>query len=1110
MSPHELLPLVALLLNVWLAGLSLLRNPASRLHRAFAYLASGMALWNFGVFMLRRTPEETSAYLWEVVIHVGVIALPAFYYYFVLVFLDRSTQHRPSLVFACAASIFFTAINLSGSPLLLQGVTHTFWGWTPEPGPLYIPFFLYFNAFLIYGLYHLLGAYKGIDSSFRRNRTLLILLGTAVSLSGGLIDFTRFILARFIPAVEQVYPVGIPANMMFALMLGTSIIRYRLFDVNVAVKKAWLYSVVCASVSAFLIVVTQATEQYLDWGEVNIVWIVVPLGLAITLLLGPVGWRLDDLVQRLMFSKRRGCYETLLELSKRMSTILEFDRVVETLVQGLVRGIPLTHCVLMMRDRTTNAFVIHREATATGESAGARSIRGDSPIVRWLGRSGQVLVKEEARLNPELARHFGTAEGELEEVKAALIVPLTVEDKLVGLLLLGEKLSGGIFDVQELEVLTVVATQAAIALENAGLYGEVRSARDFLKSMAENSADAIITSDIHGRMTYFSPGAKEIFGYSTEETVGRPVGDYYRGGLQEASAVMQRLGTEGRIRNYETAFLAKDGRWVEVNASVSLLRDANGTIVGTLGVIRDLTEHKRLLARTLEQARQIQQILETVPEGMLLLDAHRRVVLANPVAQECLSVLAGVGVGDTLAHLNRRPIGELLEPRPDGMPQEVTVTGPPARVFEVTTRAMEAGPQVGGWVLVIRDVTQEREVEQRTQQQDRLAAVGQLAAGIAHDFNNILSVVIGFAELVEMEPGLSSPVRKRLDVIVQQGQTAAHLIRQVLDFSRRSIGERRPLDLQIFLKETIKWLKRTIPEHIVIALQAAPGEYLVNADPTQLQQILTNLAVNARDATPQGGELTFALTPLTVKAGERPPFPGMPPGPWIVLSASDTGIGIPPEVLPRIFEPFFTTKEPGKGTGLGLAQVYGLVKQHDGFINVTSQVGQGTSLTIYLPALAVEQGAPTEVPTEHIPHGRGETILLVEDETAVLAMEQDRLGRLGYRVLTATNGREGLAIYDQHRQEIALVMTDLVMPGMGGAELVRTLSQRDPRVKVIVLTGYPLGEESRELLAKGTVMWLQKPLQLATVARAIRQVLTGSVGEFATRSLAGAREVSRR
>jgi signal transduction histidine kinase len=470
LSAHSLLPAVAFVLNVTLAALSLLRNPGSRLNRVFAYFASAIALWNIGVFLLRTSADADAAMLAEIIIHIGVVLVPAFHYHFVLIFLDATTRHRPSLVFAYVFSFVYTVVNLSGTPLFMKGVVWTHWGWAPATGPLYIPFFVFLNVYLMYGIRLMVKANRGVDSSFRRNRGMLILVGTLVSLAGGVIDFARFILAKYIPIADQLYPTGIPANMIFALMLGTSIVRYRLFAVDLAVKKAAVYGVVGAAITAALYAVTLFIERHLGLSDIDTIWLVVPLGFLVTVLLSPWGQALEDRIHRIMFSKRRGCYETLLSLSKRMSGILNFNELVDTLVHGLVRGIPVTHAGLMIHDATTNTFVNYREETTLDEGSGADAIPSDSPIVQWLSGEDGLLVKEEIKLNPKIASYFEAAEGELEGIKASLIVPLKIDNKLNGILLLGEKLSGEIFDSQELDVLSLLANQAAISLENARLY----------------------------------------------------------------------------------------------------------------------------------------------------------------------------------------------------------------------------------------------------------------------------------------------------------------------------------------------------------------------------------------------------------------------------------------------------------------------------------------------------------------------------------------------------------------------------------------------------------------------------------------------------------------
>ncbi len=374
-------------------------------------------------------------------------------------------------------------------------------------------------------------------------------------------------------------------------------------------------------------------------------------------------------------------------------------------------------------------------------------------------------------------------------------------------------------------------------------------------------------------------------------------------------------------------------------------------------------------------------------------------------------------------------------------------------------------------------------------QQERLAAVGQLAAGIAHDFNNILTGILGFAGLLQLSADLTEEMRDDLAHIVTSGQRAAHLVRQILDFSRKSIRRPQQLDLKPFVKEVCKFLERTIPENIHLNLQIEPGGYLLNADPTQMQQMLANLVVNARDAMPDGGELQVRLFRASLQGvvssidSRQTIF-----GDWLGLTVKDTGSGIPVEVMPHIFEPFFTTKGVGEGSGLGLAQVLGIVQQHEGHLTVESQPDQGATFTVYLPPLEQVLPAPEEAPA--LRSGQGETILLVEDDPIVLKVNKTMLQNLGYHPLTATNGREALALYAEHEAEIALVLSDMVMPDMDGVALFNQLKAQHPAIRMVMMSGYPLAEKGAKLLEQGLVAWFQKPISFEDFSQIINKALS--------------------
>jgi len=449
-------------------------------------------------------------------------------------------------------------------------------------------------------------------------------------------------------------------------------------------------------------------------------------------------------------------------------------------------------------------------------------------------------------------------------------------------------------------------------------------------------------------------------------------------------------------------------------------------------------------------------------------------------------------VGESLTMLAGRPLAELLAPRPDGLPHEVVLQGPPERVFEVIPNPVVGAVDRGGWTLLIRDVTDIRQAQQQIQEQERRAAVGQLAAGIAHDFNNIMASVILYTEMMLTSPGLPPKSHERLTTILEQAQRAGTLTRQILDFSRRGIMEPHPMDLIPFMKETEKILSRTMPESIRVRFSYGDQEYIVSSDPARMQQVFMNLALNAREAMPSGGDLSFEVTRITLTESGARPLPEMPAGEWVCVRVSDTGAGIPAKLLPRIFEPYVTTKPERAGTGLGLAQVIGIIKQHDGYIEATSQEGDGSTFTIYLPALSPSMLRGVIREAQVTRGGEKELVLVVEDDLATRRALCEILESLNYRVLSAEDGRQALALFDGQDRSIDLVLSDLVMPEMGGGEVFDQLKRINPRVKVLLASGYSLQGQAREIMKRGCDGFLQKPFTLEDISVRLRSLIGGS------------------
>jgi signal transduction histidine kinase/ActR/RegA family two-component response regulator len=380
-----------------------------------------------------------------------------------------------------------------------------------------------------------------------------------------------------------------------------------------------------------------------------------------------------------------------------------------------------------------------------------------------------------------------------------------------------------------------------------------------------------------------------------------------------------------------------------------------------------------------------------------------------------------------------------------------------------------------------------RETQAQMVQQERVAAVGQLAAGIAHDFNNIMATVLLYTDLLLKTSDLSEKDKRRVELVQQQGRRAADLTQQILDFSRKSVMRRQDLDLRLFVAELKQLLERTLPENIHLYFDSVGERVMVHVDPTRLQQVLLNLAINARNAMPDGGELRISLTIKQIENADEL-SPVVEPGDWAVLTVTDNGTGIPEEVLQHIFEPFFTTRAP-LGSGLGLSQVHGIVTQHGGYVDVITQVGLGTTFKIYLPALPLTILDTAVFHDQTVIQGQGETILLVEDDEHVQGALISSLESLNYCVLSAVNGRDALTLYQQRQTEIDLVLTDLVMPELGGKELLQALHKQNPALKAILLTGYPLSDQAEELRLLGAVAWCQKPVNLEKLSQIVAQSL---------------------
>jgi len=538
------------------------------------------------------------------------------------------------------------------------------------------------------------------------------------------------------------------------------------------------------------------------------------------------------------------------------------------------------------------------------------------------------------------------------------------------------------------------------------------------------------------------------------------------------------------------AALAKGPFRVLGPAALQLVNEASARgFVGVREGIAGLEEvHARQITRELLLRKQhLETVIESLQEGILELTAAARVVYANSAA----SGILGLSEARLLA-------AELPLLFPEGQREAVRGllaaggnTGPQFEVSlgerRLALRYYPFRETGSGGVLLLADVSERRRMETRLVQAQRMESIGTLAAGVAHDFNNLLTTILGNAELMIADLAASHPHYGLLQEIARQVQSAKRLTAQLLGFSRRGRYEVRVLELNTLIRETAEAFGRTRKE-IVIRLELAADLHAVEGDLGQLEQLLLNLMVNAGDAMPSGGELALSSRNCGHEAISANLFTPRE-GRYVLLSVRDTGVGMDARTRERIFEPFFTTKEMGRGTGLGLASVYGIVKGHGGYIEVDSSPGQGSTFRIFLPSSSAP--APRAAPLPTVLES-AQCLLLVDDEQPVLTVAGDMLSRLGYTVLRAVSGEQALKVYQEHRDRIRAVVLDLVMPGMSGVELFARLRRLNPEVKVLLASGYSSEGEADRLLEQGAAAFLQKPFTLQQLSETLARLLGAS------------------
>jgi two-component system cell cycle sensor histidine kinase/response regulator CckA len=645
-----------------------------------------------------------------------------------------------------------------------------------------------------------------------------------------------------------------------------------------------------------------------------------------------------------------------------------------------------------------------------------------------------------------------------------------------------------------------LVTKVAQLIERSQAEEKIREGEERYRAVAETATDVIITIDERGTIIFINKSVERVFGYQVSEVLGKDItillGEQMRFALKVA--LNKYINTGDKDLNWEAVELAalhKNGQEIPMELSLGeFVRNGKRFLTG---IARDISERKRAEHELRKSEERYRDLVENARDIIYTQDLEGNYTSINKAGEQLTGYTRAealkMNLMQTIAPEYREKAREMIRRKLAGEAEtiydlEILTKHGGQVAFEVNTRLIYQNGVPVGVQGIARDVTERKHLEAQLRQSQKLEAVGQLAGGVAHDFNNLLTVILGYSEMMlrRLEP--SNPLHRNLEEIKKAAERASSLTRQLLAFSRKQVLQPKVIDLNAVVADMGKMLLRLIGEDIELITDLKPSLARVKADPGQIEQVLMNLAVNARDAMPRGGTIMITTDNVVLKDELAQKYVSIEPGPHVMLTVSDTGRGMDADTQARVFEPFFTTKGSGKGTGLGLATVYGIVKQSGGNIWLYSEPGKGTTFKIYLPRVDDAASEQEIACMQPLPKGT-ETVLLVEDEEQVRRIIKEVLERQGYKVLSASNGEEALRLAADQRIEIHLLLTDVVMPQMSGRELAERLGKERQQLKVLYMSGYTDDAIVRHGLLEETLNFIQKPFDSAGVARKVREVL---------------------
>lgn len=633
--------------------------------------------------------------------------------------------------------------------------------------------------------------------------------------------------------------------------------------------------------------------------------------------------------------------------------------------------------------------------------------------------------------------------------------------------------------------------------------------------------DAVISTDVEGCITFMNPVAETLTGWTLAEASTKPVteifniiNEYTRAGVEDPVSKVLKEGMVVGLANH-TILVRKDGTEVPIDDSGAPIRDQDGTNMGVVLIFRDITERKlaeetlrkvhdeleqRVQERTVklkeankalqESEASYRELTESINDLFFAMDKDLRYIYWNKASETLTGILAKDAIGKSIYELfpdvkgtkAKQFYDEALKTQQPQRFESQFQIGGNKYIFEIN-----AYPTKNGISVIAKDISEKKKLEMQLLRSQRMESIGTLAGGIAHDLNNMLTPIMLSLQMLK-EKHKDEQSQKLLTILEKNSMRGANLIKQILTFSRGVEGERKPIQIMDHISEIETVLKETFPRNIEIRIDPQKDLFTISGDATQLYQVIMNLCVNARDAMPSGGILNIMASNFFIDENYALKHTEAKVGQYVVIAVSDTGIGIPHKIVDRIFEPFFTTKEFGNGTGLGLSTALAIVKSHGGFITVYSEVGEGTTFRVYLPSINTELQIVKEELFE-LAVGNGELVLVAEDEDSIREITVSTLESYGYKVLTASDGADAVALYAQNKDKIEVILMDMMMPVMDGHASIRTIRKINPAVKIVAVSGLAEKDKNAKIADIGVHAFLPKPYTAGRLLKTIHEIL---------------------